>query len=182
MINDESDENLGELLKEKKKERWPHRALITDTIQVIARRDSWKKKKKYKLKTQTLISLSLFHYSLCSFQTMDVFRRVVSGGGASRGGGYSSSSTGVRSARHRPSASSRSSSSALNHKHEKLEENWSTNEDPVEDGLIFFLKYLGKDCNRGVGIMGFGRRGVCIVLLLRLLLWLMKFIWLKRIW
>ena len=70
---------------------------------------------------------------------MDVLRRVVSGSGGSRGGGGSSS--GVRSARHRPSSSS--SSSAARQKHEKLDENWSTGEDPVEDGLVFFLKYLG---------------------------------------
>ena len=56
---------------------------------------------------------------------MEALRRVVSGG--ARGAPSSSSSSGVRSARHRPSASSSNS-----HKHEKLEENWSTVENPVE--------------------------------------------------
>ena len=74
---------------------------------------------------------------------MDVLRRVVSGGGGSSSSSSSAAtSSGVRSARHRPCSSS-SSSNNHNHKHEKLEENWSTNEEPVEEGLVFFLKYLG---------------------------------------
>ena len=73
---------------------------------------------------------------------MDVLRRVVSGGGGSSSSSSAATSSGVRSARHRPCSSS-SSSNNHNHKHEKLEENWSTNEEPVEEGLVFFLKYLG---------------------------------------
>jgi len=59
---------------------------------------------------------------------MEVLRRVVTGGGLRR----ADATAPVRSARHRPSA-----------KHEKLEENWESNEEPVVDGLIFYLKYLG---------------------------------------
>jgi hypothetical protein len=57
---------------------------------------------------------------------MEALRRVVSGG-------HSGTAPTISSARRRPSST----------KHEKLEENWESNDDPVQDGLAFFLKYLG---------------------------------------